>query len=55
MILKKLTKLCFEDKLNSIFNNNETTTSVIENFDASLIWGPVMGRNIYAGIRYKIK
>jgi len=24
-------------------------------FDASLIWGPVMGRNIYAGIRYKIK
>ena len=26
-----------------------------ENFDASLIWGPVMGRNIYAGIRYKIK
>ncbi len=26
-----------------------------ENFDASLIWGPVMGRNIYAGLRYKIK
>jgi len=26
-----------------------------ENFDASLIWGPVMGINIYAGIRYKIK
>ena len=24
-------------------------------FDASLIWGPVMGINIYAGIRYKIK
>ena len=24
-------------------------------FDASLIWGPVMGRNIYAGIRWKIK
>ncbi|HTN45247.1 MAG TPA: TonB-dependent receptor [Flavipsychrobacter sp.] len=23
-------------------------------FDASLIWGPVMGRNIYAGFRYKI-
>ena len=24
-------------------------------FDASLIWGPVMGRNIYVGFRYKIK
>lgn len=24
-------------------------------FDASLIWGPVMGRNVYAGLRYKIK
>ena len=23
-------------------------------FDASLIWGPVMGRNIYGGLRYKI-
>ena len=25
------------------------------NFDASLIWGPVVGRNIYFGLRYKIK
>ena len=25
------------------------------NFDASLIWGPVDGRNIYFGLRYKIK
>jgi hypothetical protein len=24
-------------------------------FDASLIWGPVMGRNVYAGLRYRIK
>jgi len=24
-------------------------------FDASMIWGPVMGRNIYAGIRYNLK
>jgi outer membrane receptor for ferrienterochelin and colicin len=24
-------------------------------FDASAIWGPVMGRNIYGGFRYKIK
>ncbi len=24
-------------------------------FDASLIWGPMMGRNIYAGMRFKIK
>ncbi|GAB4318137.1 MAG: TonB-dependent receptor plug domain-containing protein [Bacteroidales bacterium] len=24
-------------------------------FDSSMIWGPVFGRNIYAGIRYKIK
>jgi len=24
------------------------------NFDASLIWGPVMGRNIYLGLRYRI-
>jgi outer membrane receptor for ferrienterochelin and colicins len=25
------------------------------NFDASMIWGPVMGRNIYAGLRLRIK
>ncbi len=25
-----------------------------EFFDASLIWGPVMGRNIYAGVRYRL-
>jgi outer membrane receptor for ferrienterochelin and colicins len=25
------------------------------NFDASLIWAPVVGRNIYVGLRYKIK
>ena len=24
-------------------------------FDASMIWGPIMGRNIYAGVRFKIK
>lgn len=24
-------------------------------FDASLVWGPVSGRLIYAGFRYKIK
>jgi len=24
-------------------------------FDASLVWGPAMGRNIYAGVRYRIK
>lgn len=24
-------------------------------FDSSLIWGPVFGRNIYAGLRYRIK
>ncbi len=24
-------------------------------FDASMIWGPVVGRNIYAGLRWKIK
>lgn len=24
-------------------------------FDASMIWGPVMGRNVYTGIRYKIR
>lgn len=23
-------------------------------FDASMIWGPMMGRNVYAGLRYKI-
>ena len=26
-----------------------------ENFDASLVWGPLAGRMIYAGLRYKIK
>jgi len=25
------------------------------NFDGSLVWGPGMGRNIYAGFRYKIR
>lgn len=25
-----------------------------DNFDASLIWGPMMGRNVYLGIRYTI-
>lgn len=25
------------------------------NFDATLIWGPIIGRNIYVGLRYKIK
>lgn len=25
------------------------------NFDASMVWGPVAGRVVYAGIRYKIK
>ena len=24
-------------------------------FDASMIWGPTMGRNVYVGLRYKIK
>lgn len=24
-------------------------------FDASMIWGPVMGRNIYAGVRWKLR
>jgi copper chaperone CopZ len=26
-----------------------------EKFDASLIWGPVFGRNVYVGLRYRIK
>ena len=26
-----------------------------ENFDASIVWGPIVGRIVYAGIRYKIK
>ena len=25
------------------------------NFDASLVWGPVVGRMIYTGVRYRIK
>jgi outer membrane receptor for ferrienterochelin and colicin len=25
-----------------------------ESFDASLIWGPVFGRNLYVGVRYKL-
>ena len=25
-----------------------------EFFDSSLIWGPIMGRNIYAGVRYRL-
>ncbi len=24
-------------------------------FDASLVWGPVFGRNIYFGLRFKLK
>lgn len=27
----------------------------VKKFDASMIWGPVMGRNIYAGVRWKIR
>lgn len=26
-----------------------------KDFDASMIWGPIMGRNIYGGIRYTLK
>lgn len=26
-----------------------------DNFDASVVWGPIMGRKIYAGIRYTLK
>jgi hypothetical protein len=26
-----------------------------DSFDASMVWGPVAGRMIYTGIRYKIK
>lgn len=26
-----------------------------ENFDASMVWAPVFGRNIYIGLRYRIK
>jgi outer membrane receptor for ferrienterochelin and colicins len=25
------------------------------NFDASMIWGPIEGRRIYMGLRYKIE
>ncbi len=25
-----------------------------ENFDASMVWGPIFGRNIYIGLRYRI-
>ncbi|NNE29099.1 MAG: TonB-dependent receptor, partial [Saprospiraceae bacterium] len=25
-----------------------------DNFDASLVWGPIFGRNVYAGIRYRV-
>lgn len=30
------------------------TNPYSENFDASLVWGPIFGRNVYAGVRYKI-
>ena len=26
-----------------------------KNFDASMVWGPVIGRMVYVGMRYKIK
>jgi outer membrane receptor for ferrienterochelin and colicins len=26
-----------------------------DGFDASMVWGPVMGRNVYVGLRYKIR
>ncbi|HOZ83503.1 MAG TPA: TonB-dependent receptor, partial [Bacteroidia bacterium] len=26
-----------------------------QNFDASMIWGPLMGRTFYVGFRYTIK
>lgn len=37
---------------NPIIATNDPNGS---NFDASLIWGPIDGRNIYFGLRYKIK
>lgn len=37
---------------NPIIATNDPNGS---NFDASMIWGPVVGRNIYIGFRYKLK
>ena len=33
----------------------DTANPYTKDFDASMIWGPMMGRNVYAGFRYKIK
>ncbi len=33
----------------------DATNPYAKDFDASMIWGPMMGRNVYAGFRYKIK
>lgn len=30
-------------------------TPFANDFDASLVWGPIFGRNIYAGLRYRLK
>jgi outer membrane receptor for ferrienterochelin and colicins len=30
------------------------STPFADGFDASMIWGPVMGRNVYAGMRWKL-
>ncbi|MDX1684842.1 MAG: TonB-dependent receptor [Saprospiraceae bacterium] len=30
-------------------------TPFADDFDASLVWGPIFGRNIYAGLRYRIE
>lgn len=45
-----------ENLLNVMLHKPLTTSDYNSpNFDASLVWGPIMGRNIYAGLRYKIK
>ena len=60
-ITKKINKFDFylggENLLNYTQDNPilDSFNSNSNNFDASLIWAPVMGRLIYCGIRFKIK
>ena len=37
---------------NPIINSDDPFS---RNFDASIIWAPIFGRNIYSGLRYRIK
>jgi outer membrane receptor for ferrienterochelin and colicins len=60
-VTRAFKKLEIYSGLENILNYKQDNPIIAANnpngsdFDASMIWGPIMGRNLYFGIRYKIK